>query len=296
MDPDALKKLPITVMIDCERSFRSVSHLIRSETNPNGRVIRVKAHLKAKALDTAGELLLRKKLPQWDGGPLLTAQDYDDIEIISIDTLSHAADVARRELTGIHALGTIWDSRKSLTTDQRDWGVMTDYLARAVEGIVSYCDDNHKRLLLLSHQRSVEEVKDMPKIVTLDFNAKLLNEVGANSDYVWRMWREDKGLKVGDTLYPKGTHFLKMTSSENKATKMRLPYMYTDSLPDNLPNPTLGKIFEILRGFGEEFIPLVATIFGPWGCGKTTLACSLSDPNALVQGVPKAKPKLTLAT
>ena len=293
---DEPKPLPITIMIDCERSFRSVAHLIRSERNPTGRVIRVRAHLKAKALETAGEQLLKKRLPQWEGGPVLTEQDYEDIEIISIDTLSHAADVSRRELTGIHGLGTIWDSRNNLTTSQRDWGVNTDYLARAIEGIISYCDDNHKRLFLLSHQRAVEEIKDAPKVVTLDFNQKLLNEVGANSDYVWRMWREDKGIKVGDIMYPKGTHFLKMTSSENKATKMRLPYMYTDRLPDNLPNPTLGKVFGILRGFGEEFVPLVATVFGPWGCGKTTLACSLSDPNALEEGTrPTAKTKLTLA-
>lgn len=266
--------MKLTVLLDTERSYLSVAHLVRSEQNPEGMVIRVRCDSYEKAVD-AVEKLRRHKLPQWEKGPPMTESNFQELEVIAFDTLSRLADITRRAIIATTGeLGTLWARREILQPRIQDWGSMTDMLARIMEPLAAFCEDEDYRLCIVTHEsKRIEEggtsIKGGP-----DANAKLLGEIIENSDYVWRIWREEASVKVGGTLYPKNTHFLRITTSENKITKTRLPIQYSRTLEPEVPNPTFQKIWAILG----DFKPLVFTLFGPPGSGKTTLACSLSEP------------------
>jgi hypothetical protein len=256
----------VTILVDTERSYLSVSHLVRSPSNPGGHVIRVRAPKYADVLD-AIQSLRRQALPD------TTTEDYGNLGAVVIDTASRLADTTRRALVAETEIGTdLWKIRDKLFPAQRDWGNMSDMLARVFEVYGSYADQQGIPFIMLCHESKRTDEATGALKGGPDANPKLLSEIVENSDYVWRIWREEAAVKLGDKSYPKNTHFLRMTTSEAKMTKMRLPPEYSEKLIDNLPNPTLQTAFAQLG----PFIPNVLTVFGPPGAGKTTFACTLS--------------------
>ena len=256
-----------TLYYDAERSYLSVAHLVRSEDNPAGLVLR---HRINRLQD------LTQSFTKLVEGKLLSEAEIQGLRAIVIDTVDRLAARARREL----AAGTtnmkqdIWTIRDKITPSQRDWGEMSDLLARTFENFASWCEDQQIPLILLCHEAMKEdevtkEVKGGPAL-----NDMLLKEVRDNSDYLWRVWREEREVTVDGKKYPKNTHFARLSTSEKKMTKVRIPPNYSAKLVDQYPNPTLPEIFSLLG----PFTPNVLTIFGPSGAGKTTLANSLSDP------------------
>lgn len=258
----------ITVLVDTERSYLSVAHLVRSEANPTGTVIRIAAPKYAPVMETIN-LLRRQALPG------MVDADYANLGAVVLDTASRLADTTRRALVAETEIGAdLWKMRDKLFPQQRDWGNMSDMLARIFEAYGSWADQQNVPFLLLCHEsKRTDEATGVQKGGP-DANPKLLSEIIENSDYVWRIWREEASIKLDNKQYPKNTHFLRMTTSESKMTKMRLPPDYSEKLTDNLPNPTLSQAFSLLG----PFVPNVLTVFGPPGAGKTTFACTLSDP------------------
>lgn len=255
----------VTLLIDTEKSYKSVAHLVRSESNPQGPVIRYRANTFKLAQAAVNDL--RK-------GTIKGMSDKDELVLAVLDTLTGLATRTRWELRA-PADGFTDLTAASLKSTQGDWGDMSDRCGRLLEYANAWSDQENIPFLVLAHEGQRINETTQEKEGGPDLNNMLRGILLNNSDAAWRIWQEDKIIKLGDKSYPPDTHYLRLQTSQQFMTKKRIPRKFAEKLPAVVPDPNLVKLFQLLG----EFSPLFWTVFGPQGGGKTTLACSLSDPD-----------------
>lgn len=274
--------LKITVMFDVERSYLSVAHLVkrhmlptgeqiaeRGGDNENGHVIRVRC----RSYKDVQEGMYNLKR-----GKLLSKEEMPQVAAIGLDTASKLADFTIRAITNSESQTNefydLWGKRDSQHSTQADWGLMSSIMSEICAKASSWCEDNDATFIIGAHERLAEDPMDKALKGGMNFNQKLLNEIEQNSDFVWRCFREDVARKIGLTTYPPKTYYAHTTTSDKKRTKVRMTPEIAEKMGDFRPNPNLPEMFEVLG----VFKPVVLSLFGPPGGGKTTLMTSLSDP------------------
>lgn len=275
-------KPKISVVFDVERSYLSVAHLVKRHMLPSGEqiaqpggdhenahVIRVRCRSYKDVQD--GFYNLKR-------GKLLSKEEMENVGAIGLDTASRLADLTRRFIVNSQSqTDEYYDligKRDSQHPTQNDWGLASSVMSEICAKASSWCEDNNATFIIGAHERLAEDEQDKAIKGGMDFNQKLLHEVEENSDYVWRCFREDNSTKIGTVTYPAKTYFAQVTTSAKKRTKVRMIPEIAAKMGDFRADPNLPDMFTILG----EFKPVVLSLFGPPGGGKTTLMTSLSDP------------------
>lgn len=202
-------------------------------------------------------------------------------DVLVLDTLDALATTNRHEYVrkeaGVPATTTdgairkIWDKQLD---GRRMWQRASDPMIMLLRQLRSLSSGPDGILTVFCcHQRMREDENDKAMKGGPGVNPMLLGDIMPFSDDVFRLRALVRpAVANGKQTYPKGTHLLYMATSEDLMTKIRIgPGI---DYPEELADPNL---FEVERIMGD-FFPRRLTVFGAYGAGKTTFACSLSDP------------------
>jgi hypothetical protein len=246
------KEKPVTLLLDTEDGWLPVKAGIDAGTIVH-RTINTYSKLE-KALDE----LQRGKL---DPMP----------DIIVIDTLSTFFTETRRALPYGRTPGISndrWTNRTKLLSTQQDWGASAD--------LTIDCLAEYRYLpmptIFLAHEKLSTDSTTGEKRIGPALSPMLLEDVRNKSDAIWRMRVIDQPKSVEGVKYDKGTRFLRIQTSEDLFTKIRVDPRMSASLPDEIVRPTLRRVRDVVT----EWFPKRLTVFGPSGAGKTVFGCSLS--------------------
>jgi hypothetical protein len=213
-------------------------------------------------------------------------------DVLALDSITDFATTVRQALVGDKAApnGDLWGSRMQLRATQAQWGDMSDIVIRLLRMIRGLTDETMsegkivpsrwKATVFICQDRQGIEDPMFPgasKKRGPDLNAMLLRDVVQYADIIGRLsiaptMGELPGAGVLDepTVYPKDTRILRLRPTDEIVAGARA--WEGIQIPEQLPNPTLDKLFDIYKGD----LPPSILIYGPPKVGKTTLACSLT--------------------
>jgi hypothetical protein len=254
-----------TLLIDTEGSSTSVRHLIKP--------------------DDMGSVILRECEALADVEKVYWEVHRGEIEcdVVVIDTLDALATTNRHQYVRIES-GV--PSTTTVGAIDKIWGKQLDgrrMWQRASDPLIMLCRQfrslsagpNGKLTIFLMHEKKAEDEADKTIKGGPGANPMLLSDVMAFSDDVFRIRALVRPTAINGKNYQKGDRVLRMATSEDLRTKIRIGRWI--KYDDDLVDPDLFKIQTIM----QEFFPRRLCVFGPWGAGKTSLACSFSDPEIL---------------
>jgi hypothetical protein len=254
-----------TLLIDCEGGATSVRHLVNA-----GHVLLEEA----PTLDDVEAVFWK-----------LRRGEYPDVGVVSLDTVTALATTNRhlfvRKESGVPstvkegAISRIWDKQLD---GRRMWQRSTDPLIMLLRMYRSLSSGPDGLLTIFTaHERMREDETDRAVKGGPAVNPMLLGDIVPFSDDVFRLRALVRPASVVSNgipkQYPKGTRFLHMATSEDLMTKIRIGSWI--KYDDELAEPDLFRLEQVMG----DFFPRRLTIFGNPGAGKTTLACSFSDPD-----------------
>jgi hypothetical protein len=226
------------------------------------------------------------------------AQPEDEVVI---DTISALANQTRGDLKlGYNYEEPIWDKSEIFFRDkfgQLGYEAAQQLIMRRIRNLRALAEtweDTGKKaftVTILSHQRDVIDPNTGIKgsagpDVNPAFFAALLNV--ASDMFRLDMYTEDELTEDGKVKYPKGTRVLYLRKTMDMIAKDRCTTEVSGKLPKGIINPTLPKLYEVLKRK-----PRMLVVYAPPGVGKTTLAHS--NAQAVFNQQQEAKKKGTKA-
>lgn len=216
---------------------------------------------------------------------LIASKDRDFMLVI--DTVTTTATKTRQDLTvdpkDVDGK-SIWDLRFKLQSDQKQWNQTTDSLLRLFGRIRS----SNIPCVLIAHENEREDPSTGLDKFGPAFNPALRDGVFAMCDVIARYSRSNAEVKIGDTVFPRGTRVLRMEGNDSAIAGYRNPDPDTFDVPEVVfpkkpgakEGVTLQQLATIFGGelpHGEGVAPFIV-IYGPPKIGKTTMVCSFAKP------------------
>jgi hypothetical protein len=192
-------------------------------------------------------------------------------DLVILDPISTLASTVRQDLKlGTDVQADIWEMRGQYFGDKQgmnQYQAAEHMIMRRLKNLLS----RGCRVITTAHEDDQTDEISMQKLRAPKLNPAFYDALMANATDCFRLYEQldDQLDDAGNVKIKAGTRILYLRKSEEMVAKYRVPRHVAEKLPRGIKDPTLPKLYAVLQKK-----PTWLVIYGGWGAGKTTLACS----------------------